>query len=98
LRPLWRTKNSEIESIFFAQNRQKKLRQKLALVFVTIDLISQLALYQKRFVFLSGLPDGIFFKPKIQIWVNFLGSFNERLRYILCPFGICRYFTVIWYT
>jgi hypothetical protein len=26
----------------------------------------------------SGLPDGIFFKPKIQIWVNFGGPLNGK--------------------
>jgi hypothetical protein len=25
-----------------------------------------------------GLPDGLFSKPKIQIWVNFRGSCNGR--------------------
>jgi hypothetical protein len=38
------------------------------------------------------LPDGIFFKPKIPIWVNFGGSFNNgsfvAIRSIFPPFGI----------
>jgi hypothetical protein len=34
------------------------------------------------------LPDGIFFKPKIQIWVNCGVYWNERCWYILWPFGI----------
>jgi hypothetical protein len=33
------------------------------------------------------------FKPKIQIWVIFIGPFNGRFWYILCPFGL----TAIWY-
>jgi hypothetical protein len=46
------------------------------------------------------LPDGIFFKPKTPIWVNFARSCNETFCYfyghfvyfmdkwyILCPFG-----------
>jgi hypothetical protein len=41
------------------------------------------------------------FKPKIQIWVNFGGSWNKRCWYILCPFGIfyghLPYFLAIWY-
>jgi hypothetical protein len=41
------------------------------------------------------------FKPKIQIWVNFLGYCNGRCWYILCSFGVfyghLPYFIVIWY-
>jgi hypothetical protein len=29
-------------------------------------------------LFGSGLPDGIFLKPKIQIWVNFGGPWNRK--------------------
>jgi hypothetical protein len=36
----------------------------------------------------SGLPDGIFFKPKIPIWVIFGGSCNGRCWHILLPFGL----------
>jgi hypothetical protein len=55
----------------------------------------------------TGLPDGIFFKPKTPFWVNFGGSCNGRscifyvylvyfmaIWYILRPFGI---FMAIWY-
>jgi hypothetical protein len=62
----------------------------------------------------TGLPDGIhIFKPKIQCWVNFGGSFNEdvgifyylvyvvAIRYISWPFGLFYvylvYFMAIWY-
>jgi hypothetical protein len=49
----------------------------------------------------SGLPDGILFKPKIQIWVNFGGSCNGRCWYILWTFGPFYghlvHFTDIWY-
>jgi hypothetical protein len=41
------------------------------------------------------------FKPEIQIWVNFGGSFNRRCWYILWPFGIFQdhivYLMAIWY-
>jgi hypothetical protein len=41
------------------------------------------------------------FKPKIQIWVNFGGSYNGKFWYILLPFGLfyCywKYFMDIWY-
>jgi hypothetical protein len=47
-----------------------------------------------------GLPDGIFFKPKIPIWVNLGGSCNGRCWYVICPFGLFYgylvYFGVIW--
>jgi hypothetical protein len=53
-----------------------------------------------------GLPDGLFFKPKIPIWVN-LGIFYDHLVYfaaignILWPFVIfCGHFVYIppfWY-
>jgi hypothetical protein len=42
----------------------------------------------------EGLPDIIFFKPKIPIWVNFGGSCNGRSGYVIWPLV---YFTVIWY-
>jgi hypothetical protein len=29
-------------------------------------------------VAVAGLPDGLFFKPKIQIWVNFGGPWNGK--------------------
>jgi hypothetical protein len=52
----------------------------------------------------AGLPDGIFSKPKIAIWVNFGGSCSERCWYILRPFGIfcwfyghLVYFIPFWY-
>jgi hypothetical protein len=31
---------------------------------------------------------GLVFKPKIQIWINFGGPWNEKCWYILWPFGI----------
>jgi hypothetical protein len=35
------------------------------------------------------LPDGIgIFKPKIQIWANYGGFWNEKCRFILSSFGI----------
>jgi hypothetical protein len=41
------------------------------------------------------------FKPKIQLWVNFGGSYNRRCWYILCPFGrFCGHlvhYLVIWH-
>jgi hypothetical protein len=41
------------------------------------------------------------FKPKIQIWVNFGGSWNGKSWYILEPFGLFygnwKYFMVVWY-
>jgi hypothetical protein len=37
---------------------------------------------------LPGLPDGIFFKPKIPIWVNFGGSCNGRCWYIIWSIGL----------
>jgi hypothetical protein len=42
----------------------------------------------------TGLPDGILFRPKIAIWVNFVGSCNGHFKgiwsilYILWTFGI----------
>jgi hypothetical protein len=50
----------------------------------------------------SGLPDGIFSKPKKNpLWVNFGGLCNGRCLFILLPFGIhcvhLLYFVVIWY-
>jgi hypothetical protein len=40
-----------------------------------------------------GLPDGIFFRPIIPIWVHFGGSCNRLCWDILCPFGpFYRYF------
>jgi hypothetical protein len=48
----------------------------------------------------AGLPDGIVFKPKITIWVNFGGLKKGKYWHILCPFGIYYghlvYFIVIW--
>jgi hypothetical protein len=38
--------------------------------------------------FESGLPDGIYFKPKFQIWVHFGGSCNVKFWCILWTFGI----------
>jgi hypothetical protein len=35
----------------------------------------------------AGLPDGLFFKPKIPIWVNFGGPCNGKSWYMLKPFG-----------
>jgi hypothetical protein len=35
-----------------------------------------------------GLPDGIFFKPKIPIWQSFGGPWNGKGWYILRPVGI----------
>jgi hypothetical protein len=46
----------------------------------------------KRPRLLPGLPDGIFSKPKIPIWVNFGGSFDGR-----CWYGRLVYFMAIWY-
>jgi hypothetical protein len=43
----------------------------------------------------SGLPDNIFFRPKIAIWVNFGGSYNRKYLYILWTFAICMYFVDI---
>jgi hypothetical protein len=34
----------------------------------------------------AGLPDGVF-KPKVQIWFNFGGPWNEKSWYILWPFS-----------
>jgi hypothetical protein len=34
------------------------------------------------------LPDGLFFKPKIPIWVKFGGPWNGKCGYILSSFGI----------
>jgi hypothetical protein len=34
------------------------------------------------------LPDGILSNRKIQIWVNFGGSWNRKCWYILRPFGL----------
>jgi hypothetical protein len=31
----------------------------------------------------AGLPDGLFFKPKIPIWVHFGGPWNGKCVYIL---------------
>jgi hypothetical protein len=31
----------------------------------------------------SGLPDGLFFVPRIPIWVNFGGPWNGKCWYIL---------------
>jgi hypothetical protein len=49
----------------------------------------------------SGLPDGIFFKPKILIWLNFGGHCNGRCWRISWKFGIFYghliYFMDIWY-
>jgi hypothetical protein len=49
----------------------------------------------------AGLPDGMFSNQKIQIWVNPGGPCNEKIRYILRPFGIYyghwEYITDIWY-
>jgi hypothetical protein len=47
------------------------------------------------FRFISGLPDGIFFKPKIPIWVKFGMSSKGRYWYNLWVFWV--YFTAIWY-
>jgi hypothetical protein len=44
--------------------------------------------FDKATILLAGLPDGMFFKPKIQIWVNFGGPCSEKSWYILWPFGI----------
>jgi hypothetical protein len=48
----------------------------------------------------TGLPDGIFFKPKIPNWVNFGGSCAGRGCPILRPFGLFYYnlvyFVAIW--
>jgi hypothetical protein len=30
-----------------------------------------------------GLPDGLFLRPKIPIWVNIRGPWNERSWYVL---------------
>jgi hypothetical protein len=49
-----------------------------------------------RYKPLPGLPDGIFLNQKYKFWVNFEGSCKGRCWYILCPFGIPTYFTVIW--
>jgi hypothetical protein len=50
--------------------------------------------------FRENCPDGIFFKPKIPIWVNFGMPYNKKYLYILCPFGIYYghlvYFMVSW--
>jgi hypothetical protein len=37
----------------------------------------------------AGLPDGLFFKPKIPIWVNFGGPCNGKSWYMLKPLEIC---------
>jgi hypothetical protein len=37
---------------------------------------------------LAGLPDGMFFKPKVPIWVNFGGSCDGKYWYILWLLGI----------
>jgi uncharacterized protein (DUF736 family) len=46
----------------------------------------------------SGLPDGTYiFKPKILMWVNFLGPWNREGWYILGPIGTYySYFVVLW--
>jgi hypothetical protein len=36
----------------------------------------------------SGLPDGNIFRPKIPIWVHFVGAWNGKSWYTLRPFGI----------
>jgi hypothetical protein len=52
--------------------------------------------------FQSGLPDGLFFTPKIPIWVNFGGPWNGTRWYLLNPFrtiyGRFVLFGVIWYS
>jgi hypothetical protein len=42
---------------------------------------------------IAGLPDG-FFKPKIQVWVNFGGPWNENVGIF---YDHLEYFTAIWY-
>jgi hypothetical protein len=39
----------------------------------------------KVLVMRAGLPDGIFSKQKIPIWINFGGSCNVNCWYILWP-------------
>jgi hypothetical protein len=41
-----------------------------------------------------GLPDGYIFKPKIQIWVIFGGSWNESVDLLCCHL---EYFASLWY-
>jgi hypothetical protein len=36
----------------------------------------------------TGLPDGLFFRPKIPVWVNFGGPWSGKYWYILRPYGI----------
>jgi hypothetical protein len=38
-------------------------------------------------MYVCMMPDGISFKPKIPIWVNFRGPWNGTC-YIILPFGI----------
>jgi hypothetical protein len=50
---------------------------------------------------LAGLPDGIYFRPKITIWVNCRWSCNGRCWYVLWPFGLFYghlvHFWLFWY-
>jgi hypothetical protein len=50
----------------------------------------------------SRVARWIVFKPKIPIWVNFVGSYIGKCLYILWPFGIfygdLRHFRTIWYS
>jgi hypothetical protein len=45
---------------------------------------------------LRGLPDGMFFKPKIQILVNFGGPWMEK-KFVYCMYGHLKYITAIWF-
>jgi hypothetical protein len=36
----------------------------------------------------SGLPEGLFFKPKFPVWVNFGVPLIGKYVYILCPYVI----------
>jgi hypothetical protein len=52
-----------------------------------------------KIAFDTGLPDGVYIcKPKIPIWLNFGGPFNEKCWYILCMviWTIYSYFVYFW--
>jgi hypothetical protein len=52
---------------------------------------------KKLFFFCVRVAACYIFKPKIQIWVNFGGSCNQRCCYILWPFGLFTTMYVVYF-